>query len=138
MGRAHPIVGKTPVQTVHADFPHTAYQVVVQVVALCGPRILNGPAQAVESQGLEEGTTPRIHASGAKTAPGSLDEQGVQPVFDVTVDVDEFGRRVARAEILSPPTEHRMEGRDDATEVLMTPRARGQCPHAQTHPLHRA
>ena len=34
---ARPIVGKTPVQTVHADFPHTAYQVVVQVVALRGP-----------------------------------------------------------------------------------------------------
>ena len=48
MGSAHPIVGKTPVQTVHADFPHTAYQVVVEVVALRSPRILNGPAQAAE------------------------------------------------------------------------------------------
>jgi hypothetical protein len=41
-------VSKTPVQTVHADFPHTAYQVVVEDGALRGPRILNGPTQAAE------------------------------------------------------------------------------------------
>jgi len=30
-----PDAGRTPVQTVRADFPHTAYQVVAQVEALC-------------------------------------------------------------------------------------------------------
>ena len=125
MGRAHPVVGKTPVQTVRADFPHTAYQVVVEVATSCGPRILNGPAQAVESQGLEEGTTPDIHPAGAKSAPASLDEQGVQPVFDVTVDVDEFGRRIARAKVLPPATEHRIHVRDDAADILVTPRPSG-------------
>ena len=40
-------MSKTPVQTVRADFPHTAYQVDVQVAALRGPRILNAGRAAV-------------------------------------------------------------------------------------------
>ena len=102
MGRAHPIVGKTPVQTVHADFPHTAYQVVVEVAALRGPRILNRPPQAVESQGFEEGAAPDDGPAGVETAPGSLHEQGAQPFLDVRVHLDKLHRRITRAKVLAP------------------------------------
>ena len=84
---------KTPVQTVRADFPHTAYQVVVQGAALCGPRILNGPAQAAETQGFEEGTTPAIGPTRVETTSRSCDEQGVEPFLDVAVHLDKLRRR---------------------------------------------
>jgi hypothetical protein len=131
-------VGKTPVQTVHADFPHTAYQVVVEVAALRGPRILNGSTQAVESQGLEEGTTPPSRATRAKATARTLDQQGVQPLFDIRVDLDEFRRRIARAKVLSPAAEHGIQVRDDAADILMAPRAGCQCSHAGAHRRHGA
>ena len=131
-------MGKTPVQTVHADFPHTAYQVVVRVVALCSPRIVHRPAQAVESQSFEEGATPRAGRTSAKAAPGSTDEQGVQPVFDVAVHRQEFGRRITRTKILAPSAEHGIHVRDDAPDILTESRPLGQVSHASTHPPHGA
>ena len=131
-------MSKTPVQTVHADFPHTAYQVVAQVAALRGPRILNGSAQAVESQGFEEGTVPSGSTTGPKARPRPLDEQGVETIFDESIHLDKFHRGIARAKVLAPAAQHRIDIRNDATNIRMAPRAGGQLAHTQAHPRHRA
>ena len=91
-----------PVQTVQADFPHTAHQVVVQAAALRGPPDTDRPAQAVESQRFEEGAVPESRTCGATTRAGSFHEQAVQPFLDVGIHLRKLLRRIARAEILPP------------------------------------
>ena len=102
------------------------------------PRILNRAAQAVEAQGFEEGTTPLRRATDPAPAAGPLDEEPVEAVLDVAVHVEEFGRRIARAKVLSPPAEHRIEIRNDDAEIRMAPPARSQLSHTGAHPRHRA
>ena len=58
------------------------------------PRILNGPAQAIEPEGFEEGTTPDIGPASAKTTPCAFDEQGAQSLRHVAVHLDKLRRRV--------------------------------------------
>jgi hypothetical protein len=83
-------VSKTPVQTVRADFPHTAYQVVARITALRSPRILNRAAQAAESQSFDEGAVPDSGTSGAKPTTSALNEQRVEAVRDERVHLNEF------------------------------------------------
>lgn len=70
------------------------------------PRILNRAAQATESQGFEEGTTPDGGPAGMETTPRSRDEQCVQSVLDAPVHLDKLRRPITRAKILSPRSSH--------------------------------
>src|SRR5687767_1419698 len=80
------------------------------------PRIPNRPAQAEESQGFEEGASPRLGTAGAESRTDPLEQQAAQALLDVRIERDEVVRRVARPKVLRPATEHRIHIRNDATE----------------------
>lgn len=102
------------------------------------PRILNRAAQAYEPQVLEEGTLPRLCPTGRQPRPHALEQQPAESAFDILIDVSEVVRRIARAKVLSPPAEHRIEVRNDEAEIRVTPPARRQIAHTSTHPRHGA
>ena len=101
------------------------------------PRILNRAAQAKEPQGLEEGASPRRGPAGGQTGSRALEKQPTESAFDVLVDGREVVRRIARAEVLSPAAEHRIEVRHHEAEVRVAPGAGRQVSHAGAHPRHR-
>ena len=102
------------------------------------PRILNRAAQAYEPQVLEEGTLPRSCPTRSQTRPSALEKQPAKSTFDILVDVSEVVRRITRAKVLPPPAEHRIEIRNDDTEIRMSPPAGRQRSHTSAHPRHRA
>src|SRR5204863_1371917 len=77
------------------------------------PRILNGTAQAVESQGFEEGTSPAVRPAGAKTTPRALDEQTMEPPLDVGIHLDKLRRRIPGTKVLPPAAQHGVHVRND-------------------------
>ena len=101
------------------------------------PRILNGPTQAVEPKGFEEGALPGCSPTSGYTGARALEQQPAESLDDRVVEVRKPVRRVPRAEVLAPAPEHRIELRDDDAKVRMTPGARRQPPHASAHPRHR-
>src|SRR5262249_42733223 len=52
----------------------------------------------------------------------------------VRIEIGEVIRRVARAKVLAPATEHRIEIRDDPAQVLVTPGSWSEGSHALAHP----
>ena len=102
------------------------------------PRILNRAAQAYEPKVLEEGTLPRFGPTGSQTRSCALEKQPAESPFDILVDVSEVVRRIARAKVLSPPAEHRIEIRNDDAEVRVAPPAGSQRSHTSAHPRHGA
>ena len=102
------------------------------------PRILNRAAQAEKPEALEEGTVPRYRSTGGQTGPRALEEQPTESSFDILVDISKVVRRIARAKVLPPAAEHRIEVRNDEAEICVTPPARGQIAHTSAHPRHRA
>ena len=57
----HAVRGRTPFQTVRADFPHTAYRMRFQVEGVARDAgVLNGSAQAVEPQLVKEVARPSV------------------------------------------------------------------------------
>ena len=85
------------------------------------PRVLDRAAQTTEPQGFEEGTTPLSRAAGTETSPRAFAQEATQPLLDVAVKVMKLRRRIARAKVLTPPTEDGIQIRDDGAEVLVTP-----------------
>src|SRR5687768_6385691 len=102
------------------------------------PRILNRSAQADEAQGFEEGATDIEAMRNPATRAGAGAPQGMEPVRDIAIEVMKRRRRVARAKVLRPAAEHRIHVRNDAAEILVTPRAGRQGAHTSAHPRHRA
>jgi hypothetical protein len=85
------------------------------------PRILNRAAQADESQGFEEGAAIVGAIAKEPTRSSACAPQGVEPVFDVAVDVMKLRRRVTCAKVLRPAAEHRIDVRNDTAQILVTP-----------------
>src|SRR5215210_4069485 len=94
------------------------------------PRILNSAAQADESEGFDEGTTPLERLAGSEPRAHAFPQQATQTVFDKSVHVVRLRRRVPGTEILRPAAEHGIEIRNDSAEILVTARARRQIPYA--------
>ena len=82
------------------------------------PRILNRAAQADEPKGLEEGASPRHRPPRHETRPGALEPQPTKAPFNVLVEVGKMVRRIARAKVLTPTAEHRVEFRNDRTGIV--------------------
>src|SRR6185436_15762387 len=68
----------------------------------------------------------------------TLDAKSAQPPVDVLIDVRELVRRVARAEVVAPSTQHQIDFRDHFANVIMTPRFRSRLFHPLPHSLHAA
>src|SRR5688572_10187668 len=101
-----------------------------------GPRILNRATQASEAQGFDEGTSPPLRPTSGQTGPRALQEQAAESSFDVLVDSGEVVRGVARAKVLGPTAEHRIEIRNHHAEIRVTPRPGRQVSHTRAHPRH--
>ena len=86
----------TPVQTVRADFPHTAYQGAFESATLRSLRIPNRPAQAMETEGVKEVRRPLGGLTSAKLAAVALDEQALQPPVHVVIDLPKLDGGIAR------------------------------------------
>ena len=130
---------KTPVQTVRADFPHTAYQWSVGdgiTRPVAGARIPDGAAQAIESKASKKGRTPP-GPTRSKSRAVPLEEQALQPPPDVVIQLANVIGRIARPEVLPPPAQHRIELRDDAAQILVATR-RGVSSLTRSHAASRA
>jgi hypothetical protein len=82
----------------------------------------------------------RSHAGvrpAVQTESSTLEEQPAESPCDVLVEVGEVVRRVPRAKVVTPTTEHRIEVRNDGAEIRVTPSPGRQVSHASAHPRQR-
>jgi histidinol-phosphate/aromatic aminotransferase/cobyric acid decarboxylase-like protein len=120
---------KTPFQTVHADFPHTAYRRSLGFAALCDLRVLHGAAQTVQSQVDEVVPRPALHLTSTQVPPLAPHSQRSKTTPDVLVGLVEAPRRVPRAEVVAPASQQRIEVVDHLAEVRVASPSRRQLPH---------
>src|ERR1044071_1154287 len=112
---------------------------VSRVLALRRLRVLDGPAQTVQSKGVEEIAIPLLTVTRAKVAALALDHQAMEAPPRIGVDLDEFPGRVPGPEVVAPAAEHGIEIGDDDSHILHPgPVPAGQLLHALSDPLHAA
>src|SRR5712692_1574582 len=120
-------------------FPAHGLPVVSCVAALRRLRVLDGPAQTVQPEGVEEIAGPLLYFTRVQIAALALRHEAAEPPARVGVDLDEFLGRVPGAEVVAPAAEHGVEIGDDDSHVLHPgPVPAGQLLHALSDPLHAA
>ena len=71
-------MSKTPVQTVRADFPHTAYRWSFRARQSCVAGVADGFEQFMEPESIEDVTGPSVHLPGAKVPSFAFAHEGAQ------------------------------------------------------------
>src|SRR5262245_12227744 len=152
MGISRPIIGrslllprqlareviKTPFQTVHADFPHTAYRWSLGYAALCRFRVLHSAAQTVQSQVVEVVAGPALRLAGSQVTTLPPHSQPLESSPYERVSLVESLGRVPRAEVDAPSAQHGVEVGDHLAKIRVAPPTRRQVPHLLPEALHRA
>src|SRR5690606_7994127 len=89
---------KTPVQTVRADFPHTAYRWSLGEAAVRGTGILDRASQAMEPETVEVVAVPALPLTRPEVTSLALHAQAAETPPHVRVELVEAPRGVAGAE----------------------------------------
>src|SRR5262249_43351672 len=87
-------------------------------MALRGPGVANGSHQLEQSLLMQPCARPEIGLSRAKVAALALDEQALEPPFDVAVDLSELLGGVPGPEVVAPSAQDRVQFRDHLADVL--------------------
>jgi hypothetical protein len=105
---------------------------------LCSLRVSNRPAQAMETEGVEEVTGPVGRLTGTKLTAVALHEHALQTPVHVVIDLPKLDGGVASAKVRAPSAEHRIEMRNGVAHIPVTRGARRERLHPLAYPTHRA
>src|SRR4029077_11257406 len=87
---------------------------------------------------MEVVARPSFDLAGPQVSTFAFNTQGSKTLPDVAVDVEELVRRIARAEVVPPSAQHRIDMGDHLANVIMTPCSWSQLLHALPDSLHAA
>jgi hypothetical protein len=87
---------------------------------------------------VKEVRRPLSGLTRAQIAAVALEEQAFQPPRDIVIDLPKLDGGIARAEVGTPATQHRVELRESLAQVPMTDAERGAGLHALANPTHGA
>ena len=128
----------TPVETVLADFPHTACGRALGQSVLGGLRIKDGAAQAMQPEVDEIAAIPLIDYTGYEVPPRTLDAEPTQAFVHVAIDLFEAARSISRGEVRAPASEGGVEILDDLAEIRVTSPSSRLVLHLLSNSRHRA
>jgi hypothetical protein len=100
-------------------------------------RILNRPAQASETESLEEGTPPAVRLTGSQLGAGTLHPKAGEPIDHEAIDLDKLEGGIPGAEVGTPSPEHGIEIRNHGSHILVTASTGRQLPDPSPDPGHR-
>ena len=128
----------TPVETVLADFPHTACGRALGPAVLGSLRIFDGAAQAMESMVPEVLARPPLDLPWIEVPTCTFDMQTQEPFVHVRVELVEAARGISRFEVRAPAPKDGVEVRDDVMKIIVASPSRRLLTHSLPDSFHRA